>query len=71
MLILIGIPLAAWFWVDQTLIAFFGVRLKPWFSRSLYGWIALVILLVFTVLRNFPSDRFGVLRPTVAESSIE
>ncbi|MBO6513222.1 MAG: DUF2752 domain-containing protein [Phycisphaerales bacterium] len=64
LLMVVGLPLAAWFWVDQVLIVTRGKRLKPWVSGSLVGWIALGALVGFAVLRNIPIELFDVLRPS-------
>lgn len=69
LLMLVGLPLAAWFWVDQVFIVTIGKRLKPWISGPLIAWVALAVLLGFAVLRNIPSERFEALRPPAGSLS--
>lgn len=63
LLVAIGIPLAAWFWGEQVSIAASGRRFRPLVRSSRIAWAALVILVVFAVVRNLPGRPFALLRP--------
>jgi Protein of unknown function (DUF2752) len=62
-LIVIGVPLALWFWLEQVLIVVIGVRLPRLFRSSRIAWTLLILLLIYTVARNLPGDMFDMLRP--------
>lgn len=65
-LVVIGVPLALWFWLEQVLIVVIGVRLPRIFRSSRVAWTLLVLLLIYTAARNLPGDMFDMLRPPEA-----
>lgn len=63
MLLLLGVPLAVWFWSEQIVMVTIGRRFRPLFGKPMVAWVALSALLGFAVVRNLPGEAFDVLRP--------
>jgi hypothetical protein len=63
MMVFIGIPLALWYLLDQSMILCAGKKLRPIVNSSLYGWIGLGVLIAYFVLRNLPFEVLDMLRP--------
>jgi len=63
MLVLLGVPLGAWYIGGLVMTVVVGRRPRAVFRNAWIGWAALMLLLVFTLLRNLPGETFGTLRP--------
>lgn len=66
-LVLVGLPLGAWYLARTGIFVATGRRLKIPGIPGWAGWAALVLLLSFTLARNLPMTWAQALRPTPVE----
>lgn len=63
MLVLLGVPLGVWYVGGLVMVAAIGRRPRALLRGAWVGWVALALLLGFTLVRNLPGEPFSVLRP--------
>ena len=67
MLVFVGMPVAIWYLVRSGLFIIKGKTIALPHIPPKVGWVALVLLLMFTVARNLPVPWADALRPTTVE----
>ena len=63
-LVVLGVPLAAYFGVELAMIAAAGRRFGAWGRGAWTAWVVLAVLMLFTLARNLPMG--AALRPPEA-----
>lgn len=64
LMVIVGVPLALWYLLRTSVFVATGNQLKIPGIPSKIGWAALILVVVYTAVRNFPGDFPERLRPT-------